>query len=106
MTPRLAAPEAPETQPPDDALQAEQIRLLFRFSVVGHLATLLVIFILGAILWEDLGRPALFIWFVSTAMVAFNSRKLVSDTSFLHPALVNTRRACCARAAGSAQGSA
>ena len=51
-------------------LQAEQLRLLFRFSVVGHLATLMVIFILGAILWEDLAQPALFLWFVSTSLVA------------------------------------
>jgi diguanylate cyclase (GGDEF)-like protein/PAS domain S-box-containing protein len=54
----------------DSLLQAEQIRLLFRFSLVGHLATLLVIFILGAILWEDLARPALFIWFLSISLVA------------------------------------
>jgi diguanylate cyclase (GGDEF)-like protein/PAS domain S-box-containing protein len=54
----------------DNLLQAEQIRLLFRFSLVGHLATLLVIFILGAILWEDLARPSLFIWFFSISLVA------------------------------------
>ena len=54
----------------DPVLQAEQLRLLFRFSVVGHLATLLVIFILGGILWQDLARPALFMWFVATTMVA------------------------------------
>src|SRR3979411_264776 len=54
----------------DAPLHAEQIRLLFRFSLVGYLATLLVIFILGAILWEDLSHPALFLWFVSTALVA------------------------------------
>ena len=54
----------------DAPLHAEQIRLLFRFSLVGYLATLLVIFILGAILWEDLAQPALFIWFVSTSLVA------------------------------------
>ena len=53
----------------DATLQAEQIRLLFRFSLVGYLATLLVIFILGAILWEDLAQPSLFIWFVSISMV-------------------------------------
>jgi diguanylate cyclase (GGDEF)-like protein/PAS domain S-box-containing protein len=58
------------TEVADTPLQAEQLRLLFRFSVVGHLATLLVIFILGAILWDDLARPALFLWFVSTALVA------------------------------------
>src|SRR5437762_10091653 len=58
------------TEVADTPLQAEQLRLLFRFSVVGHLATLLVIFILGAILWDDLARPALFLWFVSTSLVA------------------------------------
>ncbi len=63
-----AAPPIPEAA--DPALQAEQLRLLFRFSVVGHLATLLVVFILGGILWQDLARPALFMWFVATAMVA------------------------------------
>ena len=30
---------------------------------------LLVIFILGAILWEDMTRPALFAWFVSISLV-------------------------------------
>ena len=70
MTPKLplAAPANPEAA--DQALQAEQLRLLFRFSVVGHLATLLVIFTLGAILWEDLARPALFMWFVATSLTA------------------------------------
>src|SRR5258708_9525495 len=61
---------APIPEAADPALQAEQLRLLFRFSVVGHLATLLVIFILGGILWQDLARPALFMWFVATTMVA------------------------------------
>ncbi len=55
---------------PDTPLSAEQVRLLFRFSLVGYLATLLVIFILGAILWEDLAQPPLFLWFVSIALVA------------------------------------
>ena len=63
-----AAQPIPEAA--DPVLQAEQLRLLFRFSVVGHLATLLVIFILGGILWQDLARPALFMWFVATTMVA------------------------------------
>ena len=54
----------------DTPLHAEQLRLLFRFSLVGYLATLLVVFILGAILWEDLARPQLFAWFVAVAMVA------------------------------------
>ena len=43
---RYSAP--PETAPADHSLHAEQIRLLFRFSLVGYLATLLVIFILTA----------------------------------------------------------
>ena len=62
------APRIPDAA--DPALQAEQLRLLFRFSVVGHLATLLVMFILGGILWQDLARPALFMWFVATSLVA------------------------------------
>ncbi|HET6265596.1 MAG TPA: EAL domain-containing protein [Usitatibacter sp.] len=44
--------------------------MLFRFSLVGYLATLLVVFILGGILWEDLARPQLFAWFVAVSMVA------------------------------------
>ncbi|MDQ3025492.1 MAG: EAL domain-containing protein [Pseudomonadota bacterium] len=51
-------------------MHAEQLRLLFRFSVVGYLATLLVVFILGAILWQDLGQPRLFAWFVAVSLVA------------------------------------
>jgi diguanylate cyclase (GGDEF)-like protein/PAS domain S-box-containing protein len=51
-------------------LHAEQVRLLYRFSLVGYLATLLVVFILGAILWDDLARPALFAWFIAVTMVA------------------------------------
>jgi len=65
--PALASSDAAAEDPP---LHAEQVRLLFRFSLVGYLATLLVIFILGAILWEDLARPALFLWFVSISLVA------------------------------------
>ena len=72
----------------DQQLHAEQIRLLFRFSLVGHLATLLVIFILGAILWEDLARPALFAWFVSIALVAV-SRYLLYKSFFSHPPRVD-----------------
>jgi diguanylate cyclase (GGDEF)-like protein/PAS domain S-box-containing protein len=60
------APAPPETDTP---LHAEQLRLLFRFSLVGYLATLVVIFTLGAILWEDLARPQLFAWFVAIALV-------------------------------------
>src|SRR5258708_9828225 len=70
VSPQGETAQAQHAEPADDLLQAEQIRLLFRFSLVGHLATLLVIFILGAILWEDLARPALFIWFFSISLVA------------------------------------
>ena len=70
MTPEKATAEPSNPDPVDPALQSEQLRLLFRFSVVGHLATLLVIFILGGILWQDLARPALFMWFVATSLVA------------------------------------
>ena len=36
---------------------AEQTRLLYRFSVVGYLVELMVTFLLGAILWEEMSRP-------------------------------------------------
>ncbi len=49
---------------------AEQVRLLFRFSLVGYLAELMVTFLLGAILWNDLGeRPELFVWFMAASLV-------------------------------------
>jgi diguanylate cyclase (GGDEF)-like protein/PAS domain S-box-containing protein len=52
---------------PDTAMRgrvhAQTVRLLYRFAPVGLLVTLLVLFILGAILWEDLARRALFGWF-------------------------------------------
>ncbi len=51
---------------------AEQVRLLYRLSLVGYLATLLVAFALGAVLWSELSpRPALFIWlaFISVMTV-------------------------------------
>jgi diguanylate cyclase (GGDEF)-like protein/PAS domain S-box-containing protein len=70
MIPEKANAEPPIPEPADQALQSEQLRLLFRFSVVGHLATLLVMFILGGILWQDLAHPALFMWFVATSLVA------------------------------------
>ncbi|MBL0141773.1 MAG: EAL domain-containing protein [Betaproteobacteria bacterium] len=50
-------------------VREEQVRLLFRFSLIGYLATLLVVFILGAILWEDLARPLLFAWFVAISAI-------------------------------------
>ncbi|HXS51335.1 MAG TPA: EAL domain-containing protein [Usitatibacter sp.] len=70
MTPtQRTALAAAASRATDSPLEAEQIRLLFRFSLVGYLATLLVVFILGAILWEDLARPALFLWFVAVSLV-------------------------------------
>ena len=66
MTPGTAT--QPREAAADISLHAEQVRLLFRFSLVGYLATLLVIFILGAILWDDLHAP-LFAWFVAVALV-------------------------------------
>lgn len=50
-------------------IHAEQIRLLYRFSLVGYLAELLVTFILGAILWVELSNPLLFGWFVAGFLV-------------------------------------
>lgn len=45
-------------------LKAEQTRLLYRFSLVGYLAELMVTFLLGALLWDELGvRASLFVWF-------------------------------------------
>ena len=49
---------------------AEQVRLLFRFSLVGYLAELLVTFLLCAILWNEIPvRPELLAWFASAAVV-------------------------------------
>ncbi len=49
---------------------AEQIRLLYRFSLVGYLAELMVTFLLGAILWGDLSsQPNLFLWFTAVFVV-------------------------------------
>ena len=50
-------------------LQAEQLRLLYRFSVVGTVATILVALLLGAFLWDDLSR-GLGAWFVLITAVA------------------------------------
>jgi len=50
-------------------IYAEQIRLLYRFSLVGYLAELMVTFILGAILWEELVNPPLFGWFTIAFLV-------------------------------------
>ena len=69
MTP--ASPPAQPADPPQDelALRAEQVRLLFRFSLVGYLATLMVVLTLGALLWNEMSRPALFAWFVAASLV-------------------------------------
>ena len=48
---------------------AEQTRLLYRFSVVGYLVELMVTFLLGAILWEEMSKPMLFVWFVAAFVV-------------------------------------
>lgn len=50
-------------------IHAEQVRLLYRFSLVGYLGELLVTFILGAILWAELANPALFAWFCAVFVV-------------------------------------
>ncbi len=51
-------------------IYAEQVRLLYRFSLVGYLAELLVTFLLGAILWNEMGeRPVLFGWFAAAFVV-------------------------------------
>jgi diguanylate cyclase (GGDEF)-like protein/PAS domain S-box-containing protein len=51
-------------------IYAEQIRLLFRYSLVGSVATLLVLSLLGAILWDEFTANAwLFGWFVVAAIV-------------------------------------
>ncbi|MEP7157085.1 MAG: PAS domain-containing protein, partial [Betaproteobacteria bacterium] len=54
-------------------LYSETVRLLYRFSLVGYLAELIVTFLLGVILWDTLGtRPELFAWFAAmfVAMLA------------------------------------
>ena len=51
-------------------IHAEQVRLLYRFSLVGYLAELIVAFLLGVILWDTLGtRPELFAWFTTMFVV-------------------------------------
>ncbi len=82
-SPAAPAPPPGEPQADEPALLAEQTRLLFRFSLVGFLATLLVVFILGAILWEDLARPGLFAWF--GAITAATTGRYI-----LYKAFVNT----------------
>ena len=69
MTPASPSASSAETGQYEPSLQAEQVRLLFRFSLVGYLATLMVVMILGALLWKEMSRPALFAWFVAVSMV-------------------------------------
>src|SRR3954463_13056848 len=69
MTPASSSTPAAETPPGEQSLQAEQVRLLFRFSLVGYLATLMVVLILGALLWQEMSRPALFAWFFAISLV-------------------------------------
>jgi len=67
----LAAPVAAQDRAfVGQHISAEQTRLLYRFSVVGYLAELIVTFLLGAILWDVLGtRPELFAWFAGAFLV-------------------------------------
>jgi len=68
--PRPLAESAEDRASERNHLYAEQIRLLFRFSLVGFLTTLLALLLLGAILWEDLSASvALFAWFVIAGLV-------------------------------------
>jgi PAS domain S-box-containing protein len=56
-----------------ELVYAEQVRLLYRLSLVGYLATLLVALALGAVLWNELSpRPALFAWlaFITVLTIA------------------------------------
>jgi diguanylate cyclase (GGDEF)-like protein/PAS domain S-box-containing protein len=51
-------------------LAAEQVRLLYRFSLVGYLAELMVTFLLGAILWTEISAsPLLYGWFAAAFVV-------------------------------------
>lgn len=66
----MSAQDTPAKSPePAGPVREEQVRLLYRFSLVGYLATLLVVFILGAVLWDELARPALFAWFAVISVI-------------------------------------
>jgi len=67
--PQTSASTPQERQLAQRHLHVEQVRLLYRFSLVGYLASLMVAFILGAILWKDLEQPALFAWFAAISLV-------------------------------------
>mgnify|MGYP001321345585 CR=1 FL=1 len=65
-----SSPEAPRAgTAPLGPVREEQVRLLFRFSLIGYLATLLAAFVLGAILWTEVSRPAQIAWFAAVAAV-------------------------------------
>ncbi len=73
MTPQASPAKPPESAGPRSSplgtVREEQVRLLFRFSLVGYLATLLVVFILGAVLWDQMSRPLLFAWFAAISVI-------------------------------------
>ena len=72
---------------------SERVRLLYRFSLAGYLAELVVTFLLGALVWNELGqRPELFAWF-SAAFVLMVSRyvlyKLFIRANPPHPGIAH-----------------
>lgn len=71
---------------PPGPVREEQVRLLYRFSPIGFLATLLVVFILGAVLWEEISRPALFAWFVLVSAVTIGRYGLYKSFTLRGPA--------------------
>ncbi len=73
-------------------VREEQVRLLFRFSLVGYLATLLVVFILGAVLWEQLSRPPLFAWFAAISVITVGRYALYKVFINRDPAPADLRR--------------
>jgi len=79
------APLAGDATPAANTVREEQVRLLYRFSLVGYLATLLVVFILGAILWEQLASTALFAWFVAIALITIARYGLYKSFVALDP---------------------
>ncbi len=87
--PQVPAEEAP---PAANRVREEQIRLLYSFSLAGYLATLLVVFILGAILWQQLAQPALFAWFVVIALVTIGRYLLYKSFVYRSPPAAELRR--------------
>ena len=75
-----------------DEVREEQVRLLFRFSLAGYLATLLVVFILGAVLWQELARPVLFAWFIAISLVTIGRYALYKIFINRDPPLSELRR--------------